>query len=143
VASHNGLRLRWFSLIVLLGGPVGPTCGCARPNLSNEKAVVSPCVLVADPSIYDGKIITLTGFVVSTKEGAYIWDKGCQSSGVVLYMQETVLRDGKFQNLLSQYGLSDSPLRVRLVGVFRYKRFRGVKIFDAQRVLEAYVASGS
>ena len=63
--------------------------------------------------------------------------------GVVLYMQETVLRDGKFQNLLSQYGLSASPLRVALVGVFRYKRFTGVKIFDAQRVLQAYVASGS
>lgn len=117
MVNHNELRLEWVFLIVLLGGLVGSTCGCGRRKLSDEKAGVSPCVLVAQPSSHDGKTIRLTGFLTSTKEGTYIWDKGCQSSGVVLHMQETVLRDVKFQDLLSQFGLSEPPLRVTLVGV--------------------------
>lgn len=131
---------RWLFLILLPAGLVGPTCGCGGPSLPNETASVSPCALVAEPSKYDGARIRLTGFVTSTKEGAFVWEQGCRHTGVVLLMAEPVLRDRKFRDLISRYGLSDTPIRVTLLGTFRSEGLRRVKKFTAERVLEAYLS---
>jgi hypothetical protein len=55
-------------------------------------------------------------------------------------MAEPVLRDRKFRDLISRYGLSDTPIRVTLLGTFRSEGLRRVKKFTAERVLEAYLS---
>jgi len=57
-------------------------------------------------------------------------------------MAEPVLRDPKFQGMISRYGLSDTPIRVTLLGTFRSEGLRRVKKFTAERVLEAYLSGG-
>jgi hypothetical protein len=118
---------------------VMPTSSCGGHRAPGVEVSVSPCVLGNSPTRFDGQTVKLTGYVTSTKEGAYIWDEGCQSSGILLWMTGPVASDKAFRNLLSQYGLSDSPIRATLRGSFRYNRFTRVKRFDAVQVLESHL----
>jgi hypothetical protein len=80
--------------------------------------------------------------VTSTKEGAYIWEEGCQNSGIILGMTGPIVNNTVFQNLLSRYGLSDSPIRATLRGSFRYNRFTRAKRLDAVQVVESHIGGG-
>lgn len=123
-------------LLLLLGSFVSLLCCCSRSvQVDNRRTINSPCILVSQPSEHSGQEIELTGYITSTKEGAYLWGDGCRTSGVVLHMGNDLVQDPKFQDVLLKYGLSSSPIKATLVGRFRYAHFSGVKTFDAEKVL--------
>jgi len=116
--------------------------GCAkRGQIDGEVSLASPCELVAQPSQHNGQTIRLTGYITSTKEGAYMWGDGCKTSGVVLHLGSALVQDAKFHEALMKHGLSSSPIKATLLGRFRYERFKGVKTFDAEQVLDLQVGS--
>jgi hypothetical protein len=128
----NGLLLL-SSLSTLL-------CSCGkRSQIDNLISIASPCMLASEPSDYSGQMVKLTGYITSTKEGAYIWGDGCKTSGVVLHLGNALVQDAKFRDALLKYGLSPSPLKATLIGRFQYARFTGVKTFDAEQVLDLQI----
>ena len=134
------IALSRLSLVVLLGFLIGLVGGCAkRVQTDNQVSVASPCILVSQPSEHSGQRIKLTGYIASTKEGAYMWGTGCKASGVVLHMGSALIQDTRFQDALLKYGLSPSPIKATLVGLFRYSRFNGVKTFDAEQILDLQI----
>src|ERR1700678_414770 len=122
-SRRNNFKRNSISLILLLSTLVLTTWSCSGHRVPDVEANVSPCVLGSSPTRFDGQRVRVTGFVTSTKEGAYIWEDGCQNSGVILRMTGPIMDDTAFQNLLLRYGLSDSPIRATLRGSFRYNRF--------------------
>jgi hypothetical protein len=116
------------------------SCGKRGP-IDNEVSIASPCVLVAQPSEHNGQKLRLTGYITSTKEGAYMWGDGCKASGVVLTFGKALVQDTKFKEALMKYGLSSSPIKATLLGEFHYERFKGVKTFDAEQVMDLQTSS--
>jgi hypothetical protein len=127
-------------LLLLLGFLNGLLGGCSkRGQIDNQVSIASPCILVSQPSEHSGQKINLTGYITSTKEGAYMWGDGCKTSGVVLHMGSALIQDTKFQDALLNYGLSPSPIKATLLGLFQYSRVTGVKTFNAEQVLDLQI----
>jgi hypothetical protein len=114
------------------------SCG-KRSQIDNVISIASPCILASEPSNYSGQKVKLTGYITSTKEGAYIWGDGCKTSGVVLHLGNALIQDAKFRDALSKHGLSPSPIKATLLGRFQYEHLTGVKTFEAEQVLDLQV----
>jgi hypothetical protein len=133
-------------LVILFIAISVPFSSCGRVENGIKEEAISPCVLASKPFKYSNQKIKLTGFVESTREGAYVWDDGCENSGIALHIRNTLQTDTDFSKLLSQRMSSSHP-KTTLAGTFRYTRWGSVgavifgkKSFEAERVLDMQVA---
>ena len=114
-------RCRWFllSLGILWCGS-GAAHGCAAAS-SGEPVTVPICVVVADPEKYDGKLIRVTGSVVSDGlEVTAVVDKSCGGKGMILTRESPPGALKKLDDaIFTGYpGTTDKYITVTLTGTF-------------------------
>jgi hypothetical protein len=100
---------------------------------------VSLCDVLAHPSKYAEKTITLTVRITSTKEGTSLWSPTCSKLGVRLYVDREARSESGIAALyleMDKYDLSDRPIIATLTGVyvadyFDEIRHRNYPVFNA------------
>jgi|HubBroStandDraft_6_1064221.scaffolds.fasta_scaffold191910_1 hypothetical protein len=93
----------------------------AGTGVDADSSKVSLCDVLAQPSKYAGKTITLTVRITSTKEGTSLWSPDCSKLGVRLHVDREVRSEGGIAALyveMDKYGLSDRPIIATLTGVY-------------------------
>lgn len=98
-------------------------CGYAAAETGDASSKVALCDVLAHPTDYSGKTLTMTVRITATKEGSFLWSSNCRKLGLSLQIEDEAKSDADIQNLLKVlrlHGLSGHPVVATLTGVFLY-----------------------
>ena len=118
-----GQNKRAMGLVVVVLSGVSGVLDCTN-GAQIEPAAVTLCAVVADPEKYDGKLIRVTGSVVSDGiEHLGITDKSCGDKGISVTSETT---PGALDNLSKMIftgtpGTSDKEITATFDGTFHWR----------------------
>jgi hypothetical protein len=93
----------------------------AQDEGSKKINPVSLCEVLSHPAAYVGNNVTVTVRILSTKEGASLWNPDCRRLGVWLRIEPDARTGPGIAELgqaLALHGLGDHPVIATLTGVF-------------------------
>jgi hypothetical protein len=100
----------------------------AEAENTEATPTVALCKVLAHPTDYSGKTITITVHIASTKEGTFLWSASCRNLVLALQIEDQARSDESIRDLLQmlrQHGLSDHPVTATLTGLFLHNNQRG------------------